>query len=337
MTRVFVTGGGGFIGSHLVESQLGRGYQVRTIDLNVERLAHVAHHPRLEIVAGDITNSAFVERLLEGIDVVYHLASAHLDVTLAERRYRQVNVEATHNLLRAAHQAGVRRFVHCSSNGVLGETAVLPANESTPCHPTNIYEQTKLEGEQRALKFSQETGLPVVVVVRPAWVYGPRCPRTQKLFRTISRRRFVMFGRGDTLRHPVYVSDAVLGLELAAEADSAVGQIYFIAGEEPVTIANLVQMIADVLDVPAPSVCLPLSLGRLAGYGVQLAYKPLGWQPPFSRRTIDFFIKNNAYDISKARRELGFEPRVDLWTGLSLTRHWLNESQESQNRLWMMS
>lgn len=327
--KVLITGGGGFIGSHLVDSQLAQGYQVRTIDLQSDRLAHTANHPNLEIEIGDFTRDDLLRQLVEGIDVVYHLASAHLDVSLSDNDYRRVNVEGTKQLLKAAREANVKRFVHCSSNGVLGEIKELPANESSPCYPTNIYEQTKLEGEQTALQVARETELPVVVA-RPAWVYGPRCLRTRKLFRTIKKGRFLMIGSGQTLRHPVYISDAIKGLELCAQTEEITAQIYFIAGEEPVTIASLVENISQVLEVKPPSLRLPIALGKLAGYGLQFAFKPLGRRPPFSRRSVDFFLKDNAYDISKARRELGFQPQIDLRSGLIKTVQWLEQHQNGR-------
>jgi nucleoside-diphosphate-sugar epimerase len=330
--KVLITGGGGFIGSHLVDSQLTQGHQVRTVDLHLGGLVHAINHPNLEAIIGDITDVDFMRQLVAGIDVVYHLASAHLDVNLSADHYRQVNVEATMNLLVAAQAAGVQRMVHCSSNGVMGEIKKPPANEATPCQPTNIYEQTKWIGEQAVLQFAQETGFPVVVV-RPAWVYGPRCPRTRKLFRTIGKGHFVMFGSGRTLRHPIYVSDAVCGLELCAETDNITGQVYLLAGERPVTIATLVQMIAEVQGVRPPSIHFPVTLGKVAGIAFQTVFKPLGRQPPFSRRSLDFFIKDNAYDISKAKRDLGFQPQVDLPAGLIETWHWLNGCKNNQTQL----
>ncbi|MDX1523872.1 MAG: NAD-dependent epimerase/dehydratase family protein, partial [Anaerolineae bacterium] len=291
---------------------------VRTVDIDLDRLAHIGDHPCFEAIEADITDIAVQPALVEDINIIYHLASAHLDVTLSEAQYRRVNVEATGQLLAAAHRAGVRRFVHCSTNGVLGALKSIPADETTPCHPTNRYEKTKLDGERLALKFGSENDL-AVVVIRPAWVYGPRCPRTEKLLRTIGKGRFIMFGPGQTWRHPVYISDAVRGLELAAQAEPAPGQIYFIAGEQPVTIGELVRQIGQLLEVQAPRLQLPLFWGKVAGYAAELAFKPLGQQPPVSRRSVDFFLKDNAYDISKAKRDLGFQPQIDLQAGLEQT------------------
>mgnify|MGYP001387857353 CR=1 FL=1 len=331
MQRVLITGGGGFIGSHLVDSRLAQGSLVRTVDLHVERLAHTADHPHLEIVAGGMTQAALVKGLLDGVDLVYHLASAHLDVNLSDDYYHEVNVDASVGLLRAARAAGVSRVVHCSSVGVMGDVENPPADEGTPCRPTNIYEQTKLAGEQAVLRYADETG-DSVVVARPAWVYGPRCPRTEKLFRTIGKGRFPFFGNGRTLRHPVHVSDAVRGLELCAEVGSATGQVYILAGEEIVTVEQLVNMIAEILEVRPPRLHLSVALGKLGGHALELAFKPLGRQPPFSRRSLDFFLKDNAYDITKARCELGFQPQVDLHTGLAGSLHWLRSGKNSHTR-----
>jgi dihydroflavonol-4-reductase len=321
MERVLVTGANGFIGSHLVESQLRQGWRVRALDLRRDQLDRLGSASQLEIVQGDVGDARLVAELMAGVDVVYHLASAHLDVRQADAHYRHVNVQATVDLLEAAHRAGVKRVVHCSSVGVMGTLQELPADERTPCRPTHIYEQTKLEGEQEALRLAARTGLPVVVA-RPAWVYGPRCPRTAKLFRTAGRGRFVIFGNGRTLRQPIYVSDLVRGLERCATHGDP-GQVYIIAGAQVVTVEELVRSVAAVLGVRLRAIHLPLWFGSLAGLGLEALFKPLGKQPPFSRRSFDFFSKHNAYRVDKAEREVGIRPQVDLCSGLKETAAWL--------------
>jgi nucleoside-diphosphate-sugar epimerase len=321
--KVLITGAGGFIGSHLVDSQLEKGNQVRVVDLHVERLSHQQGHDQLELITGDITDPKLVERLVSEIEVVYHLASAHLDVSLSNKHYRQVNAQGTLRLVEAAYQAGVLRFVHCSSVGVMGDVKHPPADESYNSQPTNIYELTKREGEQAALNFAKQTGFPLVVA-RPAWVYGPRCPRTQKLFRTIAKGRFLVFGSGQNWRHPVYISDAVNGLELCAQNRDRCGEVYIIAGSQPVRAIELVRLISRELGVKPPRLHLPITLGRLGGLSLESVFKLVGKQPPFSRRSLDFFLKDNAYDIGKARRELGYNPEVDLSTGIRQTIRWLN-------------
>lgn len=325
--NVLVTGGAGFIGGHLVESQLGQGHRVRVLDLHGGSLAEALSHPRLEVMPGDIRDARLVERALAGMDVVYHLASAHLDTSLPQAEYWHTNVDATIHLLKAALAARVRRVVHCSSTGVMGGIRKRPGNERSPLHPTNTYEQSKLAGEIAARLFASRTGL-AVVVARPAWVYGPRCPRTAKLLRAIQTGRFVMFGSGRTLRHPLYVADAVRGLELCARADLAPGEVFILAGNRAVTVAALVRTAAEVLRVSPPRLRLPVGLGLAAGHALQWAFRPLGKSPPFSRRSMDFFLKDNAYDTAKARYRLGFYPRVGLRSGLEASWRWLSRGQE---------
>jgi nucleoside-diphosphate-sugar epimerase len=316
--NVLITGAGGFIGSHLVDSQLAQGAQVRALDLHLGLLSHAFDHPNLTIIEGNILDNSNLAHWMSEVEVVYHLASAHLDVSLSDKHYHQVNVGGTIGLLEAACRAGVKRFVHCSSVGVMGDVENPPANEDTPCNPTNIYERTKLEGEQAARGFGQEHNFPVIIA-RPAWVYGPRCPRTAKLLRQVKKRRFPIFGDGQNLRHPIFISDAIAGLERCAEVPEAIGETFIIAGSKPVTINELLSEIAAAQRVPAPSNHLPMPLGLLAAYALQTVFRVIRRSPPFSRRSLDFFLKHNAYDISKARRMLDFNPVVDLKAGFLQT------------------
>ncbi|MDA8164481.1 MAG: NAD(P)-dependent oxidoreductase [Desulfobacteraceae bacterium] len=320
--KVLVTGAGGFIGSHLVENQLAQGHEVVALDLHLDRLGHLRGHARCTLAEGDLRDRELVARLLPGTAVVHHLASAHLQVNQPEAFFWEVNVRALENLLAAAAANGVKRFVHCSSVGVYGSLASLPADETTACRPEILYEKTKLAGEQKVLAAHRETGLPVVIL-RPAWVYGPRCPRTTKLFRTIKKGRFFMVGNGNNFRHPLYITDLLKAFDLAAAAEAAVGEVLVIASAEPVRLRDLTVKIARAQQASLPPIKVPLWLMRLLAGMVESTFTMGGKEPPFSSRSLKFFTDSAAFNIGKARRLLHFKPGVGLDEGLAATRDWL--------------
>ena len=310
-----MTGAAGFIGRHLVRALLERGDEVVAWDrASLPRDAWPGSGPRrVEADLGDATAA----QVLAGADTVYHLAACHLGVATPDEEFVRVNVEAAAGLVRAAARAGVRRFVHCSSVGVYGRLRETPADEDSPCHPNLVYERTKLAGERAVLEAAGESGLEAVVL-RPAWVYGPGCPRTEKLFRAIARGRFVVAGSGERLRHGVYIGDMVDAFQLAADAAAAVGRVVIVGDREAVPVRTWVDEIARQTGARRP-LSIPLWLMELAARGVELAFRPLGKEPPISRRTLEFFTGNTSFRIDRARALLGFEPRYDPASGLAET------------------
>src|SRR5690606_18199305 len=159
----------------------------------------------------------------------------------------------------------------CSSVGVFGDIKNPPADEASECHPDIPYEQSKLAGERAVLDYAERSGYDVVVV-RPAWVYGPGCPRTAKLFRTIEKGRFFFVGDGRTLRHPVYIEDMVRGFEVAATHERALSNTFIIAGPRAVTLEELTGEIARCMDVAPPKLRLPEPVVRAACRGLEIGY-----------------------------------------------------------------
>jgi nucleoside-diphosphate-sugar epimerase len=321
MKKVVVTGAGGFIGSHLTEAQLGKDRSVIAFDKNLDRLSHLKADGRCQLIEGDIRDRESVAKLLVDIDCIFHLASAHLEVNQDESYYWETNVKAVRQLLELARANNVKRYVHCSSVGVYGKLDKLPADEKTPCNPEILYERTKLAGEVEVRKFYESYGFPVVII-RPAWVYGPRCPRTLKLFRTIYKKRFLMVGTCRNYRHPVFITDMLKAFELAALDPDCTGEALNIAASDPVMLKDLVRMIADIQSVDLPPVTVPLWLMKPIAAIIENICTVMNREPPFSRRSLKVFTESSAYDISKARDILHFEPEVDLQQGLMLTHKW---------------
>jgi nucleoside-diphosphate-sugar epimerase len=317
--KVLVTGASGFTGSHLANRLADLGYHVRGFirpASNVRRL----QLGKMDLVTGDLRKQRDVDQAVRGVDWVFHIGALYRSVKEPDRAYWESNVAGTGYLLEAARRHGVQRLVHCSTIGVHGDVREVPGCERSPLAPGDIYQVTKLAGERLAHQ-AAAAGLPVVVA-RPAGIYGPGDLRFWKLFSLVQRGRFVMFGTGQTYLHLVYIDDLVDGLILCAQVAASCGQTYILAGDRYVSLNELVALVAAAVDARRPPWRLPFWPLQLASTLCEGLLRPWGVEPPLHRRRAAFFIKNRAFSIAKARRELGYAPRVDLETGLRRTADW---------------
>ncbi len=318
--KILVTGGTGFTGSHLCDRLVADGCRVRALVRDPNRCGHLAELG-IELVQGDLRDKASLQRAVEGIDTVYHVAALFRPENVSRQDMWDANVHGTQHLMDASIEAGVTRFVHCSTVGVHGDIKRPPANEDTPYGPGDYYQESKTEGEKLVLRYMSEGRLPITVF-RPSGIYGPRDLRFLKLIKGVARRRFVMLGSGKVQYQMVYIEDLVDGIVRCGTKDNAIGNVYILTGEPVVTLNQLVQTIAEVVGVKPRNLRFPVTPIYAAGYLCELVFKPLGINPPLYRRRVDFFRKTRSFDISKAKRELGYEPKVDLKTGIGLTVDW---------------
>jgi nucleoside-diphosphate-sugar epimerase len=313
-----VTGAGGFTGLALTRALVARGCPTRALVRKPDQVPQLKE-AGAEVLQGDIRDPEIIRRAVEGRTIVYHLAAVFRRAGVPDALYREVHVDATRRLIEAAAVAGVVRFVHCSTVGVHGDVAGdRPADENAPVAPGDIYQRTKLEGEAAARETAARVGVPLTVV-RPGPIYGPADRRLFKLIGGVARRRFLLLGSGRPRFQMIYVDDLVEGLRLAAESPTAVGRTYILTGEEAPTLRELVQEIASVARVRAPRLRLPIWPFWLAGALCEFVCIPFGIEPPIYRRRVKFFTSNRWFDISRARTELGFAPRVPLREGLRRT------------------
>jgi nucleoside-diphosphate-sugar epimerase len=277
--------------------------------------------PEIEYLEGDLRDPGSIHRAAAGIDVVYHIAAIYRQAGLGHEVYRAVNAAAVGTVIDAAAAGGARRVVHCSTVGVHGDIEDPPANEDAPLKPGDVYQETKLEGERVARQAAERTGIDVVIA-RPTGIYGPGDRRLLKLFRGVARGRFITLGSGRIFYHLTYVDDLVEGFRLCGEAPQAAGRTYILAGAQVTTLNELVALIAQTAGVRAPKVHLPVWPFWLAGAACEVVCAPLGFEPPLYRRRVDFFTKSRAFNISRARAELGYAPQVSLPEGIRRTLEW---------------
>ena len=321
--RALVTGATGFTGGHLARTLLARGVRVRALVRQAERGAALAT-AGAELSVGDVTDRRALEAAVAGMEVVYHIAAVYREAGVKDAVYRAVNAVAARDVIEAAAAAGVRRVVHCSTVGVHGDVEHPPADEDAPLRPGDVYQRTKLEGEQLARDAGRRLGVEVVVA-RPSGIYGPGDRRLLKLFRGVARRRFPMLGTGRIYYHLTYIDDLVEGLRLCGEHTAAASRTYILAGGEVTTLNELVMRIAHAAGVPPPRLRLPVWPFWVAGAVCEALCVPLGIEPPLYRRRVDFYTKSRAFDITRARHELGYEPRVGLDEGVARTLGWYRD------------
>jgi nucleoside-diphosphate-sugar epimerase len=312
--RVFlVTGGAGFIGSHLVRFLLTRG-QVRVLDDfssgTLDNLTEVL--PHIELLRGSVTDAALVQKAVEGCEVVFHLA-AQVSVPLSLEQpveTFEVNLYGTQLLLEAARQAGVRRFVFASSAAVYGDAPRLPKRETMLPRPISPYAWSKWYGELLCRDYWRVYGVPTVSL-RFFNVYGPRQNPCSQYAAVIPRwitaaltdRKPIVYGDGKQTRDFVYIDDLLQGLWLAAEHPEAVGRVFNLASGRAYSLLELLQAIEEAVGSPL--------------------------EPQFtSPRPGD--IRHSFADIRAARGILGYEPRISLQEGIRRT---LNAYREAMNRV----
>jgi len=305
MARYLVTGGAGFIGSHLTEALRARGDDVRVVDdLSSGRLANLAHIEGVEFVQGDVADLDVARAAVQGMDYVLHQAAIpSVPRSVADPiKSNRANVDATLNMLVAARDAGVKRLVFAGSSSVYGSTPGLPKDELMPTAPMSPYALQKLAGETYCRMFYRLYGLETVVT-RYFNVFGPRqdpgSPYSGVISLFVSAlasgKRPMVHGDGGQTRDFTFVANVVDGVLRAATAPEAAGEVFNVATSHRVSLLELLQALAAEMGATA--------------------------DPEFGEgRAGD--VRDSLADIGKARRLLGYEPVVPFAEGLKRTVAW---------------
>lgn len=320
--RIFVTGATGFIGAHFVERALAEGHEVIGLyrseggrhQVAIEQLrAHGA-----DLRRGDILKPESFSEALAGVDCVCHFAAAFRESGADEAYFDRMNVEGTANVAKAAVAQGVKRFVHCGTAGIYGQRVAGTIDEQTPIRPWNSYERSKLAADEQVRAIASSAGMEYVIL-RPTAVYGPRDERLSKLFRSVAKGRFPLFGRGEGRRHMIYVTDLADAFLCACIAPSAANKELIVAGPKAVPLHEMLQTIATAANQPAFGPRLPLKPMLALAAVVEDICKVLKMNPPIYRRRMDFYLNDAAFDSKQAQAALGWRPKVDLAEGFTAT------------------
>jgi len=319
--KVLVTGGTGFTGKALVKRLLDEGHEVVAMDYKEGIKTDELRKWGAEVVIGSVADADLVDRSTEGVDVVQHLAAAFRELDVPNTYYDEINIGGTRNALEAARKHGVKKFIYCSTCGVHGNVDNPPANEDSPINAADYYQQTKYEAEPLVQSYAKQ-GMKTTII-RPAAIYGPGDPeRFFMIFKRVAKGKFPMFGSGKTLYHPLYIDNLVDAHMLAMDPDKGTGGTYLIADDKYISINELVQAVADAMGVKVKIPHYPIAPLIVAGHFFEKVCKPLRITPPIFPRRVDWFRQNRAFSIERAKKELGYDPKVKLAEGLKRTFDW---------------
>jgi nucleoside-diphosphate-sugar epimerase len=322
--RVLVTGATGLLGGHLIKELQLRREQIRALVLPLENADQLVEQG-VEVVRGDVTDASSLGPAVRDIELVFHLAGM-MGVWRPLSDYRLVNVTGSANLYQAAQKAGVRRYVHTSSHTVygLGYGRWLTENDALRPDP-DPYSITKAEGDRlmRRLLLSSQVE---TVILRPGTFFGPGDRlHFGRLAQKLKAGKGVILGRGENALPFCYVTDVVQGFLLAAYHEHAPANVYNITNDRPLTQQEMFDAIADAVGGTRPTRHLPYVP---VYYGSMVAEKVVArlthTRPLVTQLGAMMFGSDNRQSVEKARRELGYEPQVDLRTGIRLAAEWFN-------------
>ncbi len=321
--KVLITGATGLLGGHLMQELQQRGDQIRALVLpveNAEKLVALG----VEVVRGDVTDAATLAPAVKGVEIILHLAGMMgVDRPLAD--YRLVNVTGTEHLYRAAQVAGVRRFVHTSSHTVygLGHGRFLTEEDELRPDP-DPYSITKAEGDHLMRRLMRKSDVETVII-RPGTFFGPGDRlHFGRMAQRMKRGKGIVIGRGNNALPFCYVTDVARGFLLAASHEKAPGNVYNISNDHPLTQQEIFNAIADDVGGRRPVRHLPYLPIYYGGIVAEKVASITHTKPIVTRLGAMMFGTDNRHSVEKARRELGYEPEVDIREGIRLAAAWFN-------------
>lgn len=307
-SRVLVTGATGFTGRVLIRKLIDEGSTARAIarhSSNIDCLSDL----QIEWCRGDVFDPDVVKEATEGVDYIFHVAAAYRDAGITDKQYWNVHVKSTQLLAQAAAKMpDFQRMIHTSTVGVHGHIPDPPADETAPFAPGDIYQKTKAEAETWLHEFAGKNNLPYTVM-RPAAIMGPDDKRLLKVFRMAAWPIFPILGSGQCLYHIIHVEDLADIMMHAATHPAAQGQAFICGNDGATSLMEMGKTVADTLRIPFRPLRLPAGPFFAAAAVCEAVCKPLKLSPPIYRRRVAFYTKDRAFDTTKLRTVLKYQPK----------------------------
>ncbi|GAB4566037.1 MAG: NAD-dependent epimerase/dehydratase family protein [Anaerolineae bacterium] len=325
---VLVTGATGFIGRHLVRALCERGHQVRVLVRTPSRLRVLEGLP-VEPIIGDLIQPGVVHKAVSGARWIFNCAGLASDWG-PWSAFQASNITGVQELLRAALlDDHLERLIHVSTTDVYGYPNRRGVDEDAPMVDRRLpYNSTKIAGERLVWQAHHDRGLPVTVI-RPASVYGPHDPNYVGEFLNLLRSGLVVYiDGGETVAGLGYVENVVDLMLLAAEAPAAVGRAFNASDGSSVTWRQFVEGLSRVTGLTARAISLPHDLAYALGFGMEMLWRVLRMssRPLLTRQAVENVGTHQDFSIERARRMLGFAPRVSFDEGMERVGRWLRDT-----------
>ena len=319
--KIAITGATGFLGKSLAEDLAKKGHELY-LHARSEEKSKAIKDLATKLVICDICDEAAIKELVDSVDIVVHTVSNFRSASGPPESYTEINLNGTINAFERAREAGVKRFIHISTIGVLGDIRECPASETTEFNPGDNYQKTKLEAELYCRKQAENKDLEMkLAVIRPCSLYGPGDMRMLKMFRMLKKGTFFVVGKCDANFHAVYIDDLIAGIELAINDDSN-NEVFILGGDKYISLKDYITIAAHAVGAKYPWIKIPFAPMYALSAVVEFACVPFGIEPPIFRRRVKFYRNNRAFDISKAKQKLGYAPGVSLEEGMKRTVDW---------------
>jgi nucleoside-diphosphate-sugar epimerase len=322
--KALVTGAPGWLGTRFVEILAEKNRDIRCLVLPGIDASYL-QKLGAEIVPGNISKPESLEGVADGVETVFHIVGIVHTRFFRVRDFFKINTAGTENMLECAIRAGVKRFIYVSSNSPAGcnyRRDVL-MNEYIPPRPYMTYGKSKARSE-RAVNEAFIKGELETVILRPCWFYGPGQPARQtRLMTMIKNGNVPLFGDGSNLRSMTYIDSLCDALILAGEKEAAKGETYWIADEKPYTTLEIYQTIAELLGVKLKTINIPGFVSDMATMVDWTLQKLHMYQT--ETHVVGELNKNIACSIEKAKKDLGYEPKIDLREGMKRSIEWAKE------------